>query len=119
MTRHKTAKGKTLDMEAIRASNERAVALGNMSVNARGDRLGRGGKIEETAPERVRAYNTNNPKAVRQVSLKSPLDTAGLEENTLNEPVKKKPVKKTTAKAKTKEVELPDGSIEIVEDTDD
>ena len=42
---YKTARGKTLDMDKIKLSNERVTAVGNMKVNARGDKLGPGGKV--------------------------------------------------------------------------
>lgn len=46
MTRvYKTARGKTLDMDKIKLSNELVTAVGNMKVNARGDKLGPAGKI--------------------------------------------------------------------------
>lgn len=34
---HRTALGKMIDMDALRAKNERVRAVGNMRVNARGD----------------------------------------------------------------------------------
>ena len=43
-----TAQGKKIDMDALRVANETTVAVGNMGVNARGDVLGRGGKIVKT-----------------------------------------------------------------------
>ena len=42
---YKTAKGKMVDMDRIKLSNEDVVAIGNMRVNARGDLLGAGGKV--------------------------------------------------------------------------
>ena len=49
MTRiYTTAQGKAVDMERLRAQNEETIAVGNMKVNARGDKLGAGGKVVET-----------------------------------------------------------------------
>lgn len=45
---YRTAQGRDLDMESIKLKNEMVPALGNMSVNARGDQLGPGGKIIKT-----------------------------------------------------------------------
>lgn len=42
---YKTARGKTIDMDKVKLSNERVTAVGNMKVNARGDKLGSGGQI--------------------------------------------------------------------------
>jgi len=48
---HRTARGKTIDMESLRLANENTIAVGNMKVNARGDELGFGGKIVRTKKE--------------------------------------------------------------------
>jgi hypothetical protein len=50
---HRTSKGKLVDMENLRLSNEKSIAVGNMKVNARGDELGQGGKIIKTRNERM------------------------------------------------------------------
>lgn len=42
---YKTARGKEIDMNKLINQNEMTVAVGNMNVNARGDRLGPGGTI--------------------------------------------------------------------------
>ena len=41
---HKSMRGKAINMDALRIQHEQEIALGNMSVNARGDLLGPGGK---------------------------------------------------------------------------
>ena len=43
-----TAQGKAVDMEMLKAQNEETIAVGNMKVNARGDKLGAGGGVVET-----------------------------------------------------------------------
>lgn len=43
---YKTARGKVIDMDKIKLANENVVAIGNMKINARGDKIGVGGKIE-------------------------------------------------------------------------
>jgi hypothetical protein len=47
MTRvYKTARGKPLDMDKVKLSNEAGdSSVGNMKINARGDKLGAGGKV--------------------------------------------------------------------------
>ena len=42
---YRTANGKQVDMDLLRQRNELTPAVGNARVNARGDELGRGGKI--------------------------------------------------------------------------
>lgn len=48
---HKSAKGKNVDLDALKLKNETVIAVGNKSVNARGDLLGPGGKIIKTRNE--------------------------------------------------------------------
>jgi hypothetical protein len=42
---YKSARGKEVDLNKLVARNELTPAVGNMKVNARGDKLGPGGKI--------------------------------------------------------------------------
>lgn len=59
-----TANGKRINIDTIVAQNEESIAVGNMRVNARGDELGPGGKIERSK-EKVMAdyYKLNTPVA--------------------------------------------------------
>lgn len=50
---YRTAQGKTIDMNSLRAKNERVRAVGNMSVNARGDTIDSHGKIIVPVTEKV------------------------------------------------------------------
>jgi hypothetical protein len=61
---YKTANGKVVNIDAILAQNEESIAVGNMKVNARGDELGPGGRIERTR-DKVMAdyYKLNTPIA--------------------------------------------------------
>lgn len=45
MAVYRTAQGKRLDMSALAAKNERVRAVGNMSVNARGDTIDSSGRV--------------------------------------------------------------------------
>jgi len=42
---YRTAKGREIDMTKLISQNELTLAVGNMSVNARGDKIGPGGQI--------------------------------------------------------------------------
>ena len=66
---YKTANGKRINIDAIVSQNEESIAIGNMRVNARGDELGPGGKIERTR-EKVMAdyYKLNTPVATDLVA---------------------------------------------------
>lgn len=42
---YKSARGQAVDIDKIKLTNEQAIAVGNMKVNARGDKLGAGGQV--------------------------------------------------------------------------
>lgn len=73
MVERRTAQGKMLDMEALMAEHEDSVAVGNAKMNARGDKLGPGGKVIETVQEAAADYYEDNPKAVKTQSIKDDL----------------------------------------------
>lgn len=50
---YKTMQGKTIDFDSLRLNNELVPAVGNMKVNARGDKLGSHGNIVKTRDEIV------------------------------------------------------------------
>ena len=53
---YRTMQGRLVDIEKLRATNEEVRAVGNMSVNARGDVIGSGGKIIKTKdPDPIQA----------------------------------------------------------------
>jgi hypothetical protein len=120
---YRTSKGKMIDMDALRLQSEKSTAVGNMGVNGRGDKLGKGGKVEATVEQQARAYYRHSPNAApKKVNLKEDLveekavkqAEEELEEITENMPEKKSKKKKTISKKK--EVELEDGSIQIVDE---
>ena len=53
MSKYRTAQGKLLDMAALAAQNERARAVGNMKVNARGDTIDGEGRVIVPVTEKV------------------------------------------------------------------
>lgn len=117
---YRSAKGITIDMEAMRVANEKTIAAGNMGVNAKGDRI-EGGKIVQTAKERVTpSYTTVTQTA--EVSMKKPLSKSDADEVTPKAKKAPEPMKAemTTETVKTrddgsqyKEILSPDGDIEI------
>lgn len=66
----KSMRGVLLDMSQLVSRNQRAVALGNASMNARGDIVNNKGEIVRPRAQVVPQYNANNPKAVKQVALR-------------------------------------------------
>ena len=111
MTTRRTNQGQQIDMDALGLKNEKEIALGNMSINARGDKIGKGGKVIAERNQVAREYYQNNPKAVVQsVSIKDAVDDKPVVEQ--SESI----VKPKKAKVKkTKDVEMPNGDIEIQE----
>ena len=61
---YRTMQGKEIDIDALISRNEMTPAVGNASVNARGDELGVGGKIVRRKEDIVNDYynQTTNKK---------------------------------------------------------
>ena len=53
MAVYRSAQGKQVDMAALAARNERVRAVGNMSVNARGDTIDSHGRVIKPVTEKV------------------------------------------------------------------
>jgi hypothetical protein len=59
---YRTMQGKEIDMGKLVNQNEMTIAVGNMRVNARGDKLGPGGAIVKTREELLaERQNANDP----------------------------------------------------------
>lgn len=72
----KTHSGKHIDMNNLKEKNGNVITVGNMKTNARGDLLGKGGKIiktkEQLATER---YDKKRTKTVKgNAALNSPVN---------------------------------------------
>jgi hypothetical protein len=65
---YRTMQGQIIDMDKLMQKHELTPAVGNAKMNARGDKLGAGGKIVQTREQVVAEYYENNPKA----KVKSP-----------------------------------------------
>lgn len=64
-----TMQGKVIDVGALMAQNETAVAIGNANMNARGDILGAGGQVVKRKEQVAQEYHKSS-NAVKSVSLK-------------------------------------------------
>jgi hypothetical protein len=53
MKNYKSAMGKTVDMSALASRNEHTRAVGNMSVNARGDTIDSSGRVIRPVSDKV------------------------------------------------------------------
>jgi hypothetical protein len=61
-----SVRGKEVDMEKLSLKNETEIAVGNAKLNARGDEIGKGGKIVRTREQILQDYYTNNPRATQE-----------------------------------------------------
>jgi hypothetical protein len=59
---YKSARGKEVDLNKLIAKNELTLAVGNAKVNARGDKIGPGGKIIKK--EQLQASSTGIPDQI-------------------------------------------------------
>lgn len=53
---YRTMQGKLVELDLLRARNEMVPAVGNAKLNARGDLIGRGGKVVKTREQIVAEY---------------------------------------------------------------
>ena len=73
----RTAKGKIINIDDVIASAPHTTSVGNMKVNAQGDKLGPNGEIQETREKRTRSYYKEHPQSSnRKVSLKGEMQEA-------------------------------------------
>jgi hypothetical protein len=131
MVKRVTNKGKVIDIETLIAQNSDTPAMGNMRVNAKGDLLGKNGEVVQRNEDRVRAYYEGNPKSsTAKSSLKGAMPDQEPQQQTAMDPSVKtaqaqkteadqsvmNPVEQPTDKKPVgyKEVEMPNGDIEMV-----
>ena len=53
---YKTAQGKSVNLEALRLTNEETIAIGNMNVNARGDEVDSKGQVIRPKSQIMKEY---------------------------------------------------------------
>jgi hypothetical protein len=77
MAKYRTAQGKVVDMSQLAAKNERTRAVGNMSVNARGDTIDGQGRIILPVTKKVgeKYQRTVSNRAANIVKRKQPVDS--------------------------------------------
>ena len=114
MAIHRSALGKTVDMAALAAKNERVRAVGNMSVNARGDTIDSFGKVIKPATEKV---NEKYARTVgnRSAQVGSANKTAAPRQPVKPDIIKSKPVTKPVPKPEIIKEELTQEELELDE----
>ena len=60
---YKSAQGKTIDLGTIKLRNEHVRAVGNMNVNARGDRLDSHNRVIDSKNNQIRRQNRKQAAA--------------------------------------------------------
>ena len=119
----KTARGRMIDMSALAAKNETARSVGNVLMNARGDRLNSDGTVKYTAEEIARADAAQRtPATTTPISDPKPIMSTPAPEPEIEQPVvepEPEAVSKITRTrddgSKYAEIEYDDGSIETLE----
>lgn len=71
---HRTARGRVIDMDALRQANSSTKALGNANMNANGDILDTEGNVIKRREQITQEYYASNPNSVQRVSLKPSTD---------------------------------------------
>ena len=61
--------GREIDMEKLMQKNELTQAVGNAKVNARGDKLGPGGKIIKTSTPDFKTLDKPRPNEITNCSI--------------------------------------------------
>lgn len=86
MAKYRTAQGKVIDMSQLAAKNEKTRAVGNMSVNARGDTIDGQGKVIVPVTKKVgdkyqRAISNKAASLVKKKNeiVETPVITAPIE----------------------------------------
>ena len=71
MKERKSMRGVTVDLGKLMAQQEKNISIGNTKSNARGDQLGRAGRVVKSAAEIAREhYGQNNPTTTKNTTLK-------------------------------------------------
>ena len=100
---HKSMRGVPIDLAKLMARQEKNITVVNTRTNARGDQLGKGGRIVKSADELAREhYNRNDPKAVVQGGLKIDDEIPEIKVQEVEKPLEddwKEPVPKPTPAA--------------------
>lgn len=106
-----TKRGVPFDLNAILMQNQNTIAVGNIPVNARGDRIGPGGKViakaEDIARETIKHVPHTPP---RSMSIKRKSSNE-IDKEMLEASTERKQVKKSVQKIKPTETILPNGDI--------
>jgi hypothetical protein len=72
MSKYRSAMGKMVDMNALRAKNEKVRAVGNMNVNSRGDTIDSNDNVIQDNTKRVNQHYMKTVAKQRQMAKPQP-----------------------------------------------
>lgn len=98
---YKTAQGKTIDLGTIMLQNETVRAVGNMNVNARGDRLDSENRVIETKNRQIQRQNNRTTNVIS-----SPIHTSNNKAKQAREELKSQDTQKEETTAVIDELNL-------------
>ena len=125
--RVKTARGQIIDMAALGAKNEKVRAVGNVLMNARGDRLNPDGSVKYSAEDIARmSHDRKEPPQQTAISDPKPIvrpdpvtETVPQQPEEFDPPAEPEAISKITKTredgSQYMEIEYDDGSIETLE----
>ena len=102
---YRTSQGKTVDLGALLLQNENTRAVGNMGVNARGDRIDNRGKVVDSKVQQTKRQYNKQIGLVDELPATSRRAAAALVEDPVvqqEQPAPAKPRKSSAEKAATK-----------------
>jgi hypothetical protein len=100
---YRTAQGKSVDLGTIMLQNEHVRAVGNMNVNARGDKLDQNNQVIETKPRQIQRQNARTTNVSAE-----PVQTSA---------TKAKKARREKAQSETPQVVHPPALASVVETT--
>lgn len=106
-----TALGKSIDIDALKTAQEENIAVGNMKVNGRGDKLSAGGKVSETRNQVQDNYHKLSTPTPQEFSSVSSSAKAGARVT------QGQPAANQTAQRPSQQVNIPESTVEIQQPT--
>jgi len=93
MVQRRSNRGQIIDFDALIAQQGNQPAVGNMGVDAKGNRLGAGGRVIQSNEDRVREYY----KDTKTISIETSVQGTPIKADVTQDPVTKPKTAKTAA----------------------
>ena len=113
MATHRSNRGVQLDLGKLMSQQDKQITVGNTKTNARGDQLGRGGRVVKSADSIARDHYNNNPPTVAK---KTTIKVDDVDKN--KKPIEddwKEPQTTTAAEETTQDIQQEDEWVEDAE----